>query len=133
MGRPEKSVSGPKMAVVGTTPPCLREARAPTMGPAEPLWKRVPTRGTDGRPLSDFMMLIPRLKNRSKNEALAVVEAVYAVLHRYSHAVVFADLNPKLNLLWVSIRPIPGMILEVATAINAVVPESKLVGQKLHD
>ena len=80
------------------------------VAPSEPLWKRVPTRGEDGRPLSDFMMLIPRLRERSRDEFLATVERIQQVFDHYSHAVVFADLNTRLNLLWVSVRPIPGII-----------------------
>ncbi len=98
--------------------------------PAEPLWKRVPTRGDDGRPLSDFMMLIPRLREKSRAECALAVEGIQAVLERYRHAVVFADLNLRLNVLWVSIRPIPGMVLELATAIKLAVPEAMLVAQR---
>ena len=40
---------------------------------------------------------------------------------------VFAEFNLKLNLLWVSIRSIQGIRLEIATAIQEQVPEAKLV------
>ena len=98
--------------------------------PAEPLWKRVPTRGDDGRPLSDFMMLIPSLREKPRGECALAVEDIQRVLNRYHHAVVFADLNLRLNVLWVSIRPIPGMVLELATAIKLAVPEALLVAQR---
>ncbi len=98
---------------------------------AEPLWKRVPTHGEDGRPLSDFMMLIPRLRHKPTRERVRTVEALEYVLERYRHVVVFAELNLPINLLWISLRPTPGMCLELATAIKLVVPEALLVAQKM--
>ena len=98
--------------------------------PSEPLWKRVPTRGDDGRPLSDFMMLIPGLREKPNGECALTVECIQQVLERYRHTVVFADLNLRLNVLWVSIRPVPGMVLELATAIKLAVPEALLVAQR---
>jgi hypothetical protein len=100
------------------------------LSPLEPLWKRVPTKGDDGRPLSDFMMLIPGLRRRPVHELKAVIAAIQTVLTSYGNAVVFADLNLRLSVLWVSVRPIPGICLEVATAINARVPEARLVANK---
>jgi hypothetical protein len=107
-----------------------RDPAVVALHPGEPLWKRVPSRGDDGRPLSDFMMLIPRLGQRSKEECALAVEKIQRVLERYHHAVVFADLNLRLNVLWVSIKPIPGMVLELATAIKIAVPEALLVAQR---
>jgi len=101
--------------------------------PAEPLWKRVPTRDHDGHPLSDFMMLVPGLGAKTRPEFAHTVESLHRVLEQYRHAVVFADLNPRLNVLWVTIRPIPGMCLELATAIKLAVPEALLVAQRVGD
>lgn len=98
-----------------------------TMMSAEPLWKRVPTRDSNGQLLSDFMMLIPGLKKRPRQEILDVIEGLNLVLSSYRHAVVYADLNLRLNVFWVSIKPIPGMTLELATAINQTIPEARLV------
>lgn len=98
--------------------------------PAEPLWKRAPTHGADGHPLSDFMMIMPRLRDQGRNEFLQTVERLQQVLLRYRHVVVFADLNPRLNILWVTIHPVPGMCLELATAIHIAVPEARLVAQQ---
>ena len=100
---------------------------------AEPLWKRVPTHGADGRPLSDFMMLIPSLRKKPRRECARTVEALQFVLERYRHVVVFAELNLPLNLLWITLRPVPGMCLELATAIKFAVPEALLVAQKMPD
>lgn len=104
--------------------------RAAALEPAEPLWKRAPTRGDDGRPLSDFMMLIPRLRYKPRAELLSIVDRLQQVFDHYQHGVVFADLNPRINLLWVTVRPIPGICLEVACAINMAIPEARLVAHK---
>ena len=42
--------------------------------------------------------------------------------------VVYADLNLKLNLLWVSVKPRYGVISEICAELQHVIPESKLVG-----
>jgi hypothetical protein len=55
------------------------------------------------------------------------VQDVHIVLTHYRHAVVFAEFNLKLNLLWVSIRSIQGIRLEIANAIQEQVPGAKLV------
>ncbi len=104
----------------------IKLARA--LEPSEPLWKRAPTHH-EGRPVSDFMMLIPRLKNRSEHQLQKKIDSIQSVLQAYHKAVVFADLNIKLCLLWVSVKPIPGICLELPAAIQLYVPEAKLVGQ----
>ena len=98
---------------------------------AEPLWKRVPTHTEDGRPLSDFMVLIPGLKQRPPRECAQTIEALQFVLDHYRQAVVFAEINLPLNLLWVSVKPVPGIILELATTIKLAVPEALLVAQRI--
>jgi len=98
--------------------------------PAEPLWKRVPTRGDDGRPLSDFMMLIPKLRHWHPQRRQQALGRLQGVFEHYRHAVVFADLNLRLNLLWVSVRPIPGICIELPTAIKLQVPEAMLVANR---
>lgn len=105
---------------------------APPLQPAEPLWKRAPTRGPDGRPISDFMMLIPRLRNRPLPRRNATVRSIHEVLEYYRRLVLFADLNLKLNVLWVSVKPVPGICLELPAAIKLRVPEALLVAQRIH-
>ncbi len=94
---------------------------------AEPLHKRAPSRDEDGKPLSDFMMIIPGLRDRPKHIIDNTIQDVHIVLTHFEHAVVFAEFNLKLNLLWVSIRPIQGIRLEIAKAIQEQVPGAKLV------
>jgi len=99
--------------------------------PSEPLWKRVPTKDSDGKPLSDFMMLIPRLSSKPPHIIGFIVKEIRKVLEYYQQYIVFVDLNIQLNLLWVSIKSVPGICLEVAAALHALVPEAKLVAQKI--
>jgi hypothetical protein len=100
------------------------------IGPADPLWKRVPIRDAEGKLLSDFMMIIPKLRTKPPHSIKEVVLKIEKVLAYYDRHIVFADLNLNLNVLWVSLKPVPGMCLEVATAINLHVPDAKLVAQR---
>jgi len=94
--------------------------------PGTPLWQIVPTRGADGRPLADFMMLIPGLRNRPQPEINFALNNIQKALEKY-HDVVFANFNLKTNVLWVSINCRPGLILEIVAAIQYLVPEALLI------
>lgn len=98
--------------------------------PGEPLWKRAPTRDEAGRLLSDFLMIIPRLRHQTPRDIGRTLDAIRSVLDAYQHLVVFADVNLRLNTLWVTVKPVPGICLELPTAIKARVPEALLVGQR---
>ena len=97
--------------------------------PGTPLWQVVPTRGEDGRPLVDFMMLIPGLRNRPQHAINTTLNNLQKVLEQYRE-VVFVNLNLKINVLWVSVNFRPGIISELATSIQRLVPEALLVAQK---
>ena len=107
--------------------------RSVEINPAAPLWQRAPTRDENGNYLSDFMMLIPGLKRKSIGEQEKTAIAITQVLQCYGDTVVFADLNLKLNVLWVSLYPVPGMCLEIPAAIKVAVPEAMLVASKHHE
>lgn len=94
---------------------------------SQPLWQRVPTRTDAGEYACDFMMLVSRFNQLTTPVQENIVEKLYAVLKHYSDVVLFADLNVKLNLLWISHRPRPGIGLEVAAMIHEQIPEAKLV------
>lgn len=98
--------------------------------PNTPLWKRVPTKDESGKYLGDFMMIIPKLKTASTEHRKQTLDSLNAVLHRYQDAVVFADLNLKMNLLWISVKPIKGIIVEISSAIIESVPEAKLISDR---
>jgi hypothetical protein len=98
--------------------------------PAEPLWKRAPGRDAEGRALSDFMMIIPGLCKKSAETIHDTLKEIEGVLLRYGSAVVFAEMNLKINTLWVTVRPIPGICLELPAVIKYRVPEALLVAHK---
>lgn len=98
----------------------------------EPLYKRLPTHDEEGRFLSDFMMLIPGLRNLSAPLFESRLKLLHALLDGHAD-VVFADLNTPLNLLWVSVRTRHGVINEVSADIRIQFPEAKLVGHIVAD
>lgn len=101
------------------------------LGAAEPLWRLAPTRRQDGRAVADFMMLIPGLGSRSNAARERVAALIREVCESYAGQVVFADVNYRLNLLWVSIDAVPGLAGQVAASIRRRVPEALLVGGHL--
>ncbi len=96
--------------------------------PGGPLWRRAPTRDTEGRLYNDFMMYAPGLNRRSPAEQEAVAILVRGVLAQYDGEVVFAELNLKINALWVSLENRRGLMAELVTALRRQVPEFHLVG-----
>ena len=73
------------------------------MEPGTPLWQVVPTRDADGRPLADFMMLVPRLNKCPRHIIDITLLNLQQALEQY-HDVVFANFNLKINVLWVSVN-----------------------------
>ncbi|MCB1852545.1 MAG: hypothetical protein KDI83_17500 [Gammaproteobacteria bacterium] len=98
--------------------------------PGQPLWQRVPTRDESGRALPDFMMLIPKIGSWPEIRREQAINELRSVFARFEQRVVFADLNLKLNLLWITLRPTPDGCLSLVEAITAVVPEAKLVASQ---
>ncbi len=94
---------------------------------SKPLWQRVPTRTSAGEFACDFMMLIQQFNKQTALIQQEIINNVYAILRQYSGAILFAELNVKLNVLWVSHLPRPGLGLEVAARIHDCVPQAKLV------
>jgi len=95
----------------------------------QPLHLRVPARDENGRSLSDFMIILPGLRDRPGREFAASLARLQTVLVSFSE-VVFVDLNVPLNLLWVSVRPRPGVILELFNSVKLHLPDAKLVGHR---
>lgn len=98
----------------------------PVLEPGTPLWQIVPTRGADGRPLADFMMLVPKLNKRPQH----IIDITLINLQKALEPcpdIVFVNFNMKLNLLWVSVNCRNGLILELVSVIQKRVPEAMLV------
>jgi len=93
----------------------------------EPLHERVPTHDEEGKPLGDFMMLFPGLRDLAEAGLRQKVDILADILSQYKE-VVFVDLNVPLNLLWVSIKHKPGLVLELSSYVKMHIPEAKLVG-----
>ncbi len=72
-------------------------------------------------------MLFPGLRRQGPERQLQTLRLVGGVLQRYQSWVVFADLNLRMNLLWVSIRARPGLTVEIPAAILQEVPEARLL------
>lgn len=104
-----------------------RPTRLSIQDAAEPLHKRAPIYDDDGTVLSDFMVLFPGLRDKPLALREAALREIHAVLCGFDHAVVFAEVNLRLNLLWVSIRPLSGVRIEIAGALQARLPEARLV------
>lgn len=98
--------------------------------PGGPLWRRVPTMDANGQNLGDFMLLIPGLKRWAAPRREQLYAELRGLFDRHADRVVFADLNIRLNLLWVSHRPGRGNALELFEAIRERVPEAMLVASQ---
>ena len=96
--------------------------------PGEPLYKLAPTRDEDGKSFVDFMLIIPKLKKKPQTYIDQTLKDIQMVLSRYSQEVVFANMDLKINCLWISHRPRPGLCRELTSAIRQYVPEAMLVG-----
>lgn len=96
--------------------------------PAEPLWKIVPTRDEDGGPVSDVLMIIPKLKTKSEQHIKDTLANIEFALTQFSNEVLFANLDMKLNTLWVSFKAVPGVYVDIVSSLKANVPEAVLVG-----
>ena len=100
---------------------------SPRLVPAEPLRKRAPAFDEHGKALSDFMILFPGLIKKPQHLIQATIEHIQTVFAKYTHVVVFVELNLKLSLLWISIKPVPGLRFEITEALRALIPEARLV------
>jgi hypothetical protein len=98
------------------------------MTPAEPLWKLAPTRDEHGNRLSDFLMIIPKLSKKPEHIIKQTLAELDKALKLFQGAVVFANLDMKLNTLWVSFKNQPGLFMEIIAAVKRSVPEAILVG-----
>lgn len=94
-----------------------------------PLWQRAPTRDHSGKPYADFMMFIPKLKSFEPSRLREIIRKMEMVLQQYEKNIILADLNLKINTLWVTVTPQVGLTAEIAALIHHVIPEAKLVSQ----
>jgi len=72
----------------------------------------------------------PKAQNSQLRASQKTLDALNLVLNRYQDTIVFADLNLKMNLLWIFIKPTKGMFAEIPAAIIEQVPEAKLISER---
>ncbi|MBL4711747.1 MAG: hypothetical protein JKX75_04505 [Gammaproteobacteria bacterium] len=96
--------------------------------PAEPLWKLAPTRDEDGGPVSDLLMIIPKLKTRPEQYIKNTLANIEFSLKQYNNVVLFANLDMKLNTLWVSFKAAPGIYGKIVSTLRVNIPDAVLVG-----
>jgi len=96
--------------------------------PGEPLYKLAPTRDENGKSFVDFMLIIPKLKKKPQDYIDRTLKDIQMVLNRYKNDVVFANMDMKINCLWISHKHKPGLCRELTAAIRQYVPEAMLVG-----
>ena len=96
--------------------------------PAEPLWKLAPTKDKDGGPVSDLLMIIPKLKSKPEHYIKDTLANIEFALKQFNNDILFANLDMKLNTLWVSFRAVPGVYGDIVSTLKTNVPEAVLVG-----
>ncbi|MES9942574.1 MAG: hypothetical protein ABW104_13870 [Candidatus Thiodiazotropha sp. 6PLUC2] len=99
--------------------------------PSAPLWQRAPNKQENGTSLADLMMLIPGLKHYSDVKLVHLQKMLEEVVREFGEKIVFTDINLKLNVVWVTVLPEPGLCREVALAIRERIPEAVMVGNQL--
>ncbi len=117
------------LACASTSLPLNSGFKFPDIQHSEPLWKRAPTRDNSGKPYADFMMVIPGLRDFEASRLNDVINRMGAVLKHFESDIILADLNLKINVLWVTVQPHIGLSTEIASLIHHAVPEAKLVSQ----
>lgn len=98
------------------------------LSPAEPLWKLAPTRDKDGGPVSDILMIIPKLKTRPENYIKDTLANIEFALKQFSNEILFANIDMNLNTLWISFKAVPGIYCDIVSTLKTNVPEAVLVG-----
>ena len=96
--------------------------------PAEPLWKLAPTRDEEGGPVSDLLMIIPKLKTRPEDYIKDTLANIEFALKHFKDEILFANVDMKLNTLWVSFKAVPGVYGDIVDTLRTNVPEAVIVG-----
>ena len=98
------------------------------VSPAEPLWKLAPTRDDEGGPVSDLLMIIPKLRHKPEDYIRDTMANIDCALKQFGNDILFANLDMKLNTLWVSFKAVPGVYGDIVSSLKISVPEAVLVG-----
>ena len=98
------------------------------ISPAKPLWQLAPTRDEDGGPVSDLLIIIPKLKTKPEYYIKDTLANIEFALKQFNNEILFANVDMKLNTLWVSFKAVPGVYVDIVSALMTNVPEAVLVG-----
>jgi len=98
--------------------------------PAVPLWQRVPTRTDAGERASDFIMLLAGIKQLSSTQKQLIYDTLYQALKMYHADILLAEINTRMNTLWISHKPRPGLGAEIAAMVHHHVPQAKLISER---
>jgi len=93
-----------------------------------PLWMRAPSRDENDNFYSDFMLLIPGLGKRTAADLEGKIQLIKETVNQFNSVVVYADINTKLNILWISHKSIPGVSRPIIAALMKNIPEAKIIG-----
>jgi len=93
-----------------------------------PLWMRAPSHDENDNLYSDFMLLIPGLGKRTAVDLEGKIQLIKETVNQFTAVVVYADINTKLNILWVSHKSIPGVSRPIIAALLKNIPEAKIIG-----
>ena len=98
--------------------------------PAVPLWQRVPTHTDAGELAADFIMILSGLKKLGATQKQMIYDTLYRVLKTYDADILLAEVNTRMNTLWISHKPRPGLGVEIAASIHHHIPQAKLISQR---
>lgn len=77
-------------------------------------------------------MLIPRLASRGPAFFEHSAAALCRVCEAFGERILFADINRRTGVLWISVQANPGLCAEVAYAIQRELPQALTVGGQLN-
>lgn len=97
------------------------------VSPADALWRYAPSRDENHSPTSDLMMLLPGLKSASNQVRDVIQNQLQDVLESFDDRILFADLNLRLGILWVTVRSEVGLCAEVINAIRNRIEDARSV------
>lgn len=98
--------------------------------PAVPLWQRVPTRTDAGELASDFIMILSGIKQLGAAQKQLIYDTLYQTLKTYGADILLAEINTRMNTLWISHKPRPGLGVEIAAIVHHHVPQAKLISER---
>ena len=97
-----------------------------------PLWQWAPTRDARGKACIDFVLMIPGMKRLGEAARQVLVLKLRDCLAPFESTLVYVDFNQRLGLIWVSLKPVPGIARVVTVAIWQAIPEARLVASQCH-